>query len=251
MASRVRSTLRPRRLRQPDHYRALLVLILLDCAVIFTLGARDVGRWLPTLLVGATVVVGLETSEVSGRWVAPTRVGALLLVPLAIAAGISDSDKLLAWIAIAQALLLAILVVGIIGRVLGHQVVSVQTVLGVVCIYVLFGMIFAFIAFGLSGLTDRQFFVQTADPDLPLFLYFSFIVLTTVGFGDYTPANNPGRALVVFEALLGQIYLVTVVARLVSLYGLSGAPAALDDSEIEAVELGAADLGDRPADDQG
>ena len=49
-------------------------------------------------------------------------------------------------------------------------------------------------------------------------MYFSFVVLTTLGFGDLTPATDGGKAVVAFEALLGQLFLVTVVSRLVSLY---------------------------------
>jgi hypothetical protein len=91
------------------------------------------------------------------------------------------------------------------------------------CIYVLFGLIFALFAFGLSGVTGDQFFVQNPNPTLADFVYFSFVVLTTLGFGDLTPANDAGKAMVSFEALLGQIFLVTVVSRLVSLYTKSQA----------------------------
>ncbi len=77
--------------------------------------------------------------------------------------------------------------------------------------------------YGVSGLTDRQFFVQTDDPTVADFVYFSFVVLTTLGFGDFTPATDAGKAMVSFEALLGQIFLVTVVSRLVGLYSRAGA----------------------------
>ena len=64
--------------------------------------------------------------------------------------------------------------------------------------------------------TRRNFFVQTSHATLPNFLYFSFITQTTVGYGDFTAAGNLGRALASLEALVGQLYLVTVVAVLVS-----------------------------------
>ena len=90
--------------------------------------------------------------------------------------------------------------------------------LAVICVYVLFGLIFALLTFGINGITGRQFFAQNPDPTFADFVYFSFVVLTTLGFGDLTPATDGGKAMVSFEALLGQLFLVTVVSRLVSLY---------------------------------
>ena len=49
-------------------------------------------------------------------------------------------------------------------------------------------------------------------------MYLSYVTLTTVGFGDLTPYTNLARSVVVLEALIGQIFLVTLVARLVALY---------------------------------
>src|SRR5438552_2133571 len=68
------------------------------------------------------------------------------------------------------------------------------------------------------------------------FLYFSFVTITTVGYGDLTAGTSTGRVLVTFEALIGQIFLVTLVARLVSMYGVSRRPARAgpdDDSGVE------------------
>ena len=62
----------------------------------------------------------------------------------------------------------------------------------------------------------ENFFAQGAVGDPVKYLYFSFIVLTTVGFGDLTPATDGGRVLVSLEALLGQIFLVTLVVSLVA-----------------------------------
>jgi voltage-gated potassium channel Kch len=63
---------------------------------------------------------------------------------------------------------------------------------------------------------DESFFSQVADPNRADFLYYSFTTLTTTGFGDFTAASDLGRTLSVVEALTGQIYLVTIVALIVS-----------------------------------
>jgi hypothetical protein len=91
-----------------------------------------------------------------------------------------------------QAAVLSILVVAIISRFLQHQQVTEQTVLAVICVYVLFGLIFALLIFGVNGITGRQFFVQNPTPSFADFVYFSFVVLTTLGFGDLTPATDGG-----------------------------------------------------------
>jgi len=209
---------RPKKIRQPDRYGALLVLIMIDCVIIFTSSEKGVSRWLPAMLISLTVLVGLDTSQVRGWWVMPTRVAAVAVAAAAIVDGVNGTKWTLGVLGIAQAAVLSILVVGIISRFLQHKVVTEQTVLAVICVYVLFGLIFALLTFGLNGMIGRQFFVQNPTPSFADFVYFSFVVLTTLGFGDLTPATEGGQAVVAFEALLGQLFLVTVVSRLVSLY---------------------------------
>ena len=97
-----------------------------------------------------------------------------------------------------------------------RRLIDVKTVLGAVCIYVLLGMMFAFVYAAINGSTQGSFFVQTAHATTPDFLYFSFVTQTTVGYGDFTAAGDLGRALAVLEALTGQLYLVTIIAVLVS-----------------------------------
>ena len=92
---------------------------------------------------------------------------------------------------------------------------------GVLCIYLLLGMLFAFI-YGIVGVASSDpFFAQHATAETTKnFLYFSFVTITTVGYGDLTAATNVGRSFAIAEALTGQIYMVTVVAAIVG--GLGG-----------------------------
>jgi hypothetical protein len=80
-------------------------------------------------------------------------------------------------------------------------------------------MIFLFIYGVVAGLGSGPFFAQGTDGTRSLRLYFSYVTLATLGYGDYTPAGNLGHTLAVLEALLGQLYLVTVVAVLVARMG--------------------------------
>jgi hypothetical protein len=97
-----------------------------------------------------------------------------------------------------------------------RDVVDVRTVLGSICIYLLIGIMFAFLYASIGAIGNDSFFVQTEHPKLATFLYFSYVTQTTVGYGDYTAASDFGRTLATSEALLGQLYLVTVIAVLVS-----------------------------------
>jgi len=93
---------------------------------------------------------------------------------------------------------------------------NVQAVTGAVCVYVMIGLVFVFIYGVLAKLGSGDFFAQGTDGTRSLRLYFSFVTLATLGYGDYTPAGSLGRTLAVVEALIGQLYLVTVIAVLVS-----------------------------------
>jgi hypothetical protein len=108
--------------------------------------------------------------------------------------------------------------------------VNLQTVLGAICVYLAIGMLFASFDAGLSDLSRRPFFAQAANVTGSQYMYFSFITLTTVGYGDLTPVSGAARALAVSEALTGQLYLVTVVALLVASFSRSRQQPPLSDS---------------------
>jgi hypothetical protein len=117
--------------------------------------------------------------------------------------------------------ILNVLLVGaapvVIARALWRQDgVDIHTVFGAICIFVLVGMTFAFVYAALDRFEPAPFFAQTKHGTLPDFLYFAFVTQTTVGFGDLTARGDLGRALAGLQALVGQLYLVTIVAVLVS-----------------------------------
>jgi hypothetical protein len=117
----------------------------------------------------------------------------------------------------AAILLLTVFVV--VDRVLRHRIVTLQTIFGALSAYLLIGFMFAALFTVVANWTTTPLFAggQTADGNS--IQYFTFITLTTTGYGDLTPAGQPGRSLAVLEVLAGQIFLVTLVARLVSVFG--------------------------------
>jgi hypothetical protein len=93
--------------------------------------------------------------------------------------------------------------------------VTLQAVAGALTLYLLLGLVFAWIIGFASEVGSAQYFAQQAHASTSQIVYFSFAVLTTTGFGDLTAATHVGRALAVVEMLLGQLYLVTVIGVLV------------------------------------
>jgi hypothetical protein len=132
----------------------------------------------------------------------------------------------------AGVLTVTIAVVIAMGAVAQNEVNS-RSVAGAICVCLLFGMLFMFLYGVLATLGHGPFFAQGTGRTRPLRLYFSFVTLATLGYGDYTPAGNLGHALAVLEALVGQLYLVTVVAVVVTRLGRPGRKMFIREEESE------------------
>jgi hypothetical protein len=94
-------------------------------------------------------------------------------------------------------------------------VVDQETVLGAIDAYLLVGMFFAFAYMGAAAVQSEPFF-GVPDPGAAEFLFFSFTTLTTTGYGNLVPAGNPGQTMAVAEMLVGQLFLVTAVAKVIN-----------------------------------
>jgi hypothetical protein len=121
--------------------------------------------------------------------------------------------------AIASALLIAVapvaVVTGVIHNLLATGAVTVTTVAGVLCLYLLLGLFFSFAYIAIENLGGAPFFASGDRATSARAVYFSFVTMTTVGYGDFAARSNLGHTTAVTEALLGQIYLVTVVATII------------------------------------
>ena len=196
----------------PDTAWALSVIVLLQSMTlliaIWTAGWLMRERTLPFAIATATGVAAAINLF---------RQGEVLTVALGLAAGL---------LTITIALVIAK------GAVAQNEVNS-RSVAGAICVYLLFGMLFMFLYGVLATLGHGPFFAQGTDGTRPLRFYFSFVTLATLGYGDYTPAGNLGHALAVLEALIGQLYLVTVVAVVVTRLGRPGRKMLQLDKESE------------------
>ncbi len=200
-------------------YRFGAVLILLFTTFAFMASAIEgaLAQLVTVVLQVLTLLAALLASRTGRHLFRIAFVVSLVAVVCALVTAIVSSSDTMVGVFFALNVLLVGAAPVAIGRTLWRrQVIDVHTVLGAVCIYILIGMLFSFLYSTIGLLGDEAFFVQTSHPNLSEYLYFSFITLCTVGYGDFTPAHGIGRALASLEALLGQLYLVTIVAVLVS-----------------------------------
>ncbi|MGI9646944.1 MAG: ion channel [Acidimicrobiia bacterium] len=201
-----------------DSYGTVLVLLILTF-VLIPVAEGTVWRILLTMTSSLAVLATYRASQVRPQTMRiVTGFVAIALVASLIAAVASDT-LLDEWVLIPVGLLLLAGPWVALSRVLRHRTVTAQTILGAICAYVYFGLIFA-IAFGLTdAFSADPFFAQGPITDPGRFSYFSFVTISTLGYGDLSPATPFGQNLAVIEALTGSIYLVTLVGRLVGLYG--------------------------------
>ncbi len=120
--------------------------------------------------------------------------------------------------AVIQISLLTVAMAAVLRRVVTTAEVGSRTILGAISVYTVLGILFTF----LYGMVDRiqggPFFEGVVHPQGSDFLFFSYTTLTTTGYGNLVPGGQPGRMISGLEMMLGQIFLVTLVAGLVSLW---------------------------------
>jgi hypothetical protein len=177
-------------------------------------------RVLNTCLLGLAVLLGLSglTGATRLRAVAVT----VITGSIALAATLESSLRVVT--NLLDTAFLVLLAFVLVARFRTDLVINAQSILAAVSVYLVIGMLYANLDLIVSHLTAQPFFSGPAVvAGESKFVYFSFITLATVGYGDLTPGTGLARALAVSEALTGQLYLVTVIALVVSNLGRSRA----------------------------
>lgn len=203
-----------------DRFGVLLVLVVLNYVVLMLLPGDSVAALAGFVIVAVTTLFALDAAVAPRRVRIIVRSVLLLLPTLPLIFVLGHVNVVGPLVPISLGLMMAVTVVVVIRHLLGHVTISTATLLAAVDAYVLIGLVFAQLFYGFSRIAAASpFLAQPIHPIRPDFVYLSFVVLTTLGFGDLTPHTEIARTLVITEALLGQIFLVTAVARVVSLYG--------------------------------
>jgi hypothetical protein len=217
-----------RRAAYRDRYGVAVLLVVLTMIILAISGTSTGGRLLALVVEGCTLLFILWTSAVRQRTFVVALVlvaGAIIVACIAVIRGENIGDAGTNLIGVLLALFAP---VAIVRRLLAGLRITASTVLGALCVYLLAGLMFAYL-FALIDTTDKgQFFVQVTHPPFVDYLYFSMVTLTTLGYGDFTARASLGKMLAVTEALGGQLYLVSVVAVLVSNIGRERTPRQTD-----------------------
>ena len=196
----------------------LVLLLLVATYVLASLTSFAGWSAVAVLALGcAAAAVGLASA---GARTAIVRFAAALAagsVTLAVLAELSGERSLLAVAALTQALLLAAAAAAVLRAVLSALEVSFRTILGAISVYMIFGLLFASLYVAIDRLQAGPFF-SSGEPQTGDFIFFSFTTLTTTGYGNLVPDGQPGKMFAGLEMLLGQIFLVTLIAGLVSLW---------------------------------
>ncbi len=200
-----------------DRYGLVLLLLIILYILSSALPDNDWSQVLLTAVAASTVTATLAASKVSKhrRRLAMLLAGVAVLIALIAAVVGGKSGGVPGAI---SAILLSGCLVAIIRRISKHDHVSSQTLLGAMCCYVLFGLVYTFIFAAIGKIENGPFLNPPGNHSLSDYLFFSYTTLTTTGYGDLVPANGLGRGLAMLEALMGQLFLVTVLARLVALW---------------------------------
>lgn len=238
-----------------DSFGLLFLMLLCDYVVLTLVDSPQWGGLARGVPLALTVLFAVHTSAASPRLVRVAQVAVVLALVGGILEAATGGKEEGGVAFLLLTLLLMVTPVVILRRVLPKPGVDVETLFAVVDVYIILGMIFATLFIGIARVSgpSHPFLAQPGYHPPSNYVYLSYVTLTTVGFGDLTPYTNLARSVVVLEALIGQIFLVTLVARLVALYSSEhSTPANLRivrkgrrSAGVETEEA-AADPGERP-----
>jgi len=210
----------PRKAREvQDAYGIALAALALSIVLLIASGAA-IDSLAALVAVVLQVLALAVTMRVSGSPRRTLIVG-LCVMGLIAAAGIAGAvsgGKLGTFTALGGWLVLVAMAVwSIVRRLARYRRVTLPLVLGLLCVYLLLGLSFGLI-YGLINVASPPA-LSPAHQGISKAVYFSFVTLTTVGYGDIAPANATAQAVSVLEAILGQLYLVSIVSLAVSRLG--------------------------------
>lgn len=201
----------------PDSYGSVFVLIVLTYSVSVSLTAS----WSSSIVLAIQIATVWLALHVSGarrgvRYVASAALVAAAAIAVVNLVWRDEEGWLTSLVFLASAVLYFIAPLSILRAIVTQREVTLETLLGAVDSYLLIGMFFAFLYMTVGAIAGEPFFAGGIEGTLPQSLFFSFTTLTTTGYGNLVPAGNPGQAFAVMEMLIGQLFLITAVAKVIN-----------------------------------
>lgn len=201
-----------------DAFGLVLLLVLITYVLTSLLGDHGWEAVVLCLATSATSIVALTSAHAAPRLVRAAIWISVLTVLLALVGALSGAHVWLAVSSAIQVLVLAVAMGAVLRRVVANAGADSRTILGAISVYTVFGLLFTFLYVFVARVQDGAFFEGHPGATGSDFVFFSYTTLTTTGFGDLVPGGQPGRMLAGLEMMVGQIFLVTLVAGLVSLW---------------------------------
>ena len=210
--------------RSPAGRYGLLLLALIASYLLAAFDDRPLGNNIQLGLFMAVLLLTLRTSRLSRRHAVLVGAGAVAGTAAALGLALTGTEAGLGVAQLWKGFVLLVTAVLIVRRVLARNTVTIQSIYGALSAYIIVGLMFAAFYSAIGHLSGGAFFADHQPADTQTYQYFSFTTLTTLGYGDFTAASNGGRAIAVMEALTGQIFLATLVARLVAAFRAPAEP---------------------------
>jgi hypothetical protein len=204
-------------------------LLLALIALLILAPPSATARSIATVLTAAGVVTAVWAARVGRRFL----LGVSAIVAVATVASVTAAAVDARTSETADTVILTILVVAVPFAILvglrGERTISIQAVFGAIAIYLVLGLMFALFMTLTARYSSEPYFAQGTDGSLSQHVYFSYVTLATLGYGDLTPATGVGRLLAVAESIIGNLYLVTAVSLVVSRIGQTNRRAGRND----------------------
>jgi hypothetical protein len=200
-----------------NSYGGVLILILITYVLTINLTTS----WGPSVVIVvqiATVSIILRISRAPHPIRVVVAISLFVAIVAAILALFLRHDTASRFVPAVSSLLYLIAPISVIRHLVRRTAIDLETVLGAVAAYLLIGMFFAFVYRAAGANEGTAFFGAQGDGTFAQDLFFSFTTLTTTGYGNLVPAENPGQGFALAEMLIGQLFLVTAVAGIINLY---------------------------------
>lgn len=195
---------------------ALIIIILLPLPITFFPGWL---RLIVTLSYSFLILTGIQAATKNRRdFIITCVLGAFGFLSVWSSYALENSS-LAEWLKISSLFLFySFLALLLFQKIAKNKIVDLSIIFASISGYLLIGMVGGLFFEGLNMLIPNSFNGLSANSNLFDLQYFSFITLTSVGYGDISPATEAARSVVLFFALAGQLYLTILIAILVGKY---------------------------------